>query len=41
MIVQNNHIAGTGFIPVNDGFIQKKRVVDAYKVEVKSIKHSQ
>lgn len=24
VIVQNNHIAETGFIPVNDGFIHKE-----------------
>ena len=24
MIVQDNHIAGAGFIPVSDGFIQKR-----------------
>lgn len=28
VIVQNNHIAETGFIPVNDGFIQKKDHVE-------------
>ena len=24
VIVQNNHIAGTGFIPVDDGFIHEE-----------------
>ncbi|HID4134359.1 TPA: hypothetical protein ACXE8V_004803 [Pluralibacter gergoviae] len=31
MIVQNNHIAGTGFIPVNDGFIHKELRRSRYK----------
>ena len=35
MIVQNNHIAGTGFIPVNDGFIHKELRRSRYEVKEK------
>ena len=37
MIVQNNHIAETGFIPVNDGFIHKELRRSRYEVKGKTI----
>ncbi|HBX4704249.1 TPA: hypothetical protein MH289_01630 [Klebsiella pneumoniae] len=37
VIVQNNHIAETGFIPVNDGFIHKELRRSRYNVEEKQL----
>lgn len=37
MIVQNNDIAETGFIPVNDGFIHKELRRSRYNVEEKQL----
>ncbi|ECT9468817.1 hypothetical protein CHP97_01280 [Salmonella enterica subsp. enterica serovar Carrau] len=37
VIVQNNHIAETGFIPVNDGFIHKELRRSRYNVEQKQL----
>jgi len=33
VVVLNNHIAETGFIPVNDGFIHKKLRRSRYDIE--------